>query len=118
MAVRCEGVAEVAEMAAHGAYATKIIRIKISKINAKMIFLLLRKRHTDNASSYSVWTVSQANKSVTGSKTRVTCHKFLCDMSQNFFPAARQTSGPAAESAPFGGLTRSGALALARCARL
>ena len=66
----------------------------------------------------SVWTVSQANKSVTGSKTRVTCHKFLCDMSQKFFPAARQTSGPAAESAPFGGLTRNGALALARCARL
>ena len=33
----------------------------------------------------------------------------------NFFPAACQNSGPAAESTPFGGLTRRGALALARC---
>ena len=34
------------------------------------------------------------------------------------FSAARKTSGTAAESAPFGGLTRSGALALACCVRL
>ena len=31
------------------------------------------------------------------------------------FSAAPKTSGTAAESAPFGGLTRSGVLALARC---